>query len=133
MVCKLLIEIAYICDESDECSVPRRTFAPGKPETTPNWCIFIIFLFLLMPFPLHSNPCNTLSRGVWSIWQIQRDSVCTTHSLCHSNILSICSPHNDIVYEMPVFRSGMHPGCLVSVWWFKDRVGDQQIMFSTFP
>ena len=43
-------------------------------------------------------------------------AVCTTHSLCHSNILLFCSPHNDIVYEMPVFRSGMHPGCLVSVW-----------------
>ena len=35
MVGKPIIEIAYICDESDECSVPRSTFAPGKPETTP--------------------------------------------------------------------------------------------------
>ena len=38
-------------------------------------------------------------------------AVCTTHSLCHFNILPVCSPHYDIVYEMPVFGTGMHPGC----------------------
>ena len=43
-------------------------------------------------------------------------TACATHSLCHSNILSICSEHNDIDYELPVFRSGMHHGCLVSLW-----------------
>ena len=37
-------------------------------------------------------------------------------TFCNFNILSICSPHNDIVYEMAVFRSGMHSGCFVSVW-----------------
>ena len=34
MLGKLIIEIAYICDESDECPVTQHTFAPGKPETT---------------------------------------------------------------------------------------------------
>ena len=29
-------------------------------------------------------------------------AVCTTHDLCHFNILYICSPHYDIVYEIPV-------------------------------
>ena len=30
----VIIEFAYICDESDKCCVPRCAIAPGKPETT---------------------------------------------------------------------------------------------------
>ena len=30
-------------------------------------------------------------------------AVCTTHSLCHSDILSVLPSHYDIVNEMPVF------------------------------
>ena len=35
--------------------------------------------------------------------------VCTTHSLCHSDILSVPSSHFDIVNEMPVFGARVHP------------------------
>ena len=39
-------------------------------------------------------------------------AVCTTHRLV---TLTSCSPHYDMVYEMPVFGSVKHPGCLDSV------------------
>ena len=36
-------------------------------------------------------------------------TVCTTHTLCHSDILSVPPSHYDIVSEMPVFGARVHP------------------------
>ena len=36
-------------------------------------------------------------------------TVCTTHSLCHPDILSVLPSYYDIVNEMPVFGARVHP------------------------
>ena len=38
-------------------------------------------------------------------------AVCTAHSLCHCDILPVCSPHYDKVYKMPMFGTGMFYFC----------------------
>ena len=40
-------------------------------------------------------------------------TVCTTPSLCHSEILSVLPSHYDIVNEMPVFVARVHLWCTV--------------------
>ena len=60
-------------------------------------------------------------------------AVCITHNLCHSDILPVCSPYYDIVYEMRVSGTGMHQGCFVSIRWTEECVVDWRIMFSTLP
>ena len=51
-------------------------------------------------------------------------AVCTIHRLDHSDILCICTPFNNIVGVMAVFRPGMHSRCLVAVRYC---IVDQQI------
>ena len=41
-------------------------------------------------------------------------TVCTTHSLCHSDMLSVLPSQYDMVIEVPVFRARLHPWCLVA-------------------
>ena len=36
-------------------------------------------------------------------------AVCTTHSLCQSDILFVLPSYYDIINEMPVFGARMHP------------------------
>ena len=42
--------------------------------------------------------------------------VCSTHGLCHSDLLSVILPHNGINNEMPVFGAWMHLACRIAVW-----------------
>ena len=36
-------------------------------------------------------------------------AVCTTHSLCHSDILSVLPSHYGIINEKPMFGARIHP------------------------
>ena len=46
------------------------------------------------------------------------------HGFCHSDVLSVLFPNDDIVDEMPVLRVGMHPRRLVVVRQTEDCVSD---------
>ena len=58
-------------------------------------------------------------------------AVCITHSLCHSDILSVLPSYYDIINEMPVFGARMHPWRLIASWQIENCVSDQQFMLCT--
>ena len=64
------------------------------------------YLALRSPSRLNSSVAFANNQSVMC------PAVCTTHRLCHSNIMYICAMYSEMVYKMPVFRLGMHPGCL---------------------
>lgn len=47
----------------------------------------------------------------------------TTHRLGNPDILSISLSDNDIIDQVPVLRSWMHPRCSISGWKLEDGVG----------
>lgn len=55
----------------------------------------------------------------------------TTHGLGNHCILPVSLPGDDIINEMPMFGSRVHPGGFVAVGLTKYRVGDQQLMCDT--
>lgn len=57
-------------------------------------------------------------------------ALCGMHNLSYENILLIRFP-GDVVFEMLVLRSRMHPGGFVSIWLTIYCIGDQQVMHDT--
>ncbi len=55
-------------------------------------------------------------------------TLCSTHGLGRSDILPIPFPDNDVINEMPVLGTRMHPRCFLSSGQAKDCVGDEEIM-----
>ena len=54
---------------------------------------------------------------------------CAAHALRDSYILPVPLPHDDVIYEMPVFWAGMHPRRPLTGREVEDGVGDQKVMF----
>lgn len=60
-----------------------------------------------------------------------RPTVSATHSFCNPDILSVPSPDDDIVDQMPVLGTGMHPRSPVTGREAEDCIGDQKVMCCT--
>ena len=55
----------------------------------------------------------------------------TTHGLCHSHVLSVPLPGDDIVNQMPFPRVWVHPRCLVTGGKAEQCVGDDKVLGTT--
>lgn len=53
---------------------------------------------------------------------------CTSHGTGDVNVSDVTSPHNDIVYQVPVFGTRVHPRSLVFSLLLEDSVGYGQGM-----
>ena len=55
----------------------------------------------------------------------------TTHGLCHSHVLSVPLPGDDIVNQVPFPRVWVHPRCLVTGGKAEQCVGDDKVLGTT--
>ena len=58
-------------------------------------------------------------------------AICTAHGLCHSDILPVPSPDDDVINKMSVFTEWVHPLRLVTVGQVEDGVGGQKVVGCT--
>ena len=53
-------------------------------------------------------------------------AVCTSHCPGVKNLTKVLVPGDDVVEQVPMLRSWVHPSDLVSILVFENRVGDYQ-------
>ena len=78
----------------------------------------VSFLAIRLPRRLDLS-LSLLMTSLLSIQQSAPHIVFVTLSSC----LSVYSPYCDTFYGLPVFESGMHPGCFVSIRQIEGCVG----------
>ena len=58
---------------------------------------------------------------------------CSPHRFGDSDVTDVSAATDSIVNQMPLFRSGVHPCCLVLICLTKQCVGDGEVVLSTEP
>ena len=58
-------------------------------------------------------------------------TLCPSHRSGDSDVTDVSAATDGIVNQMPLFRSGVHPCCLVLVYLMEQRVGDGEVVLST--
>ena len=86
-------------------------------------------LSLLLFLPL--RPSLRLDRKIqfWDNQAMVRAAVGATHGFGHSYVPPVLGPGDDIVNEMPVPWTRMHPCCLVAGWQAEHGVGNGQVVW----